>query len=70
MMEEAQQKHLGELEELERAKSDEIASLLDQHDRERIELQRIKDSEIEQLRQENASLNSRLNTAQSNYEKE
>jgi cell shape-determining protein MreC len=69
-MDEAQQKHLGELEELERAKSDEITSLLDQHDRERIELQRIKDSEIEQLRQENASLNSRLNTAQSNYEKE
>lgn len=38
VIEEARQKHMEELEELERDKSSEIASLLDHHNRERMDL--------------------------------
>lgn len=41
---------MEELEGLETAKANEIAALVEQHQRERNEIQRSKDAEIEQLR--------------------
>ena len=50
VIEEARQKHIEELEGLETTKANEIAALVEQHQRERNEIQRSKDAEIEQLR--------------------